>query len=80
MLTVSDLAKKYGVGEATVLTWITRDELRATNVPRSARSKRPRWRISQAVLEAFEAARTPTPVEPVARRTKPQRGVIKFYK
>ncbi|VTR98837.1 dna-binding protein : : HTH_17 [Gemmata massiliana] len=80
MLTVSELAKKYGVSEATVLSWIATGELRATNVSRSARSKRPRWRISQAALEAFEAARTPTPVQPTARRSKRPDGVIEFYR
>ncbi|AMV23763.1 Helix-turn-helix domain protein [Gemmata sp. SH-PL17] len=79
MLTVPEVAKKFGVSEATVLAWITRGELKAVNVSRSARSKRPRWRISQAALEAFEAARTPSPPAPTVRRSKQPADVIQFY-
>jgi hypothetical protein len=56
--------------------------LKAVNVGRSAKTKRPRWRITQAALDAFEASRTPTATVETsgkARRKKPT-DVREFYK
>jgi excisionase family DNA binding protein len=77
---VRDLCERYGVSEHTVLTWIARGELRAVNVGRRPGAKKPRWRITQAALEAFELARTPTPAPPRAKRKKRPADVIEFYK
>jgi excisionase family DNA binding protein len=76
---VKDLCERYGVGEHTVLGWINRGELKAVNVGRHPGAKKPRWRITQEALEAFEALRTPTPPAPRTRRKKRQNGVIEFY-
>lgn len=78
-LSVVAVAKRYGVTEETVLVWIRSGELQAVNVSRNPHSRRPRWLISQAALDAFELKRTnnpPTP--PIARRKKPA-GVVEFY-
>ncbi|MBP3959874.1 helix-turn-helix domain-containing protein [Gemmata sp. G18] len=80
MLTVSEVARRFGVSQATVLAWIAIAELKAVNVSRGARSKRPRWRISTAALEVFELARTPQPEIKAVKRTKRQNDVIEFYK
>ena len=80
MYTVRDLQRRYGVTVHTVLGWIRSGELRAVNVGRRPRAKKPRWRISQQSLEAFELARTPTPPPPRARRKKRPADVIEFYK
>jgi transposase len=79
--TVAEVAARYRVRIATVATWIRAGELKAVNVSRSARSKKPRFRISNEALAAFEAARTPTaaPVQKRARRPK-RGGVVEFYK
>jgi excisionase family DNA binding protein len=78
-LSVHDLTERYGVSEHTVLGWIRSGELRAVNVGRRPGGKKPRWRITQEALQAFEAIRTPTSPPPRARRKKPA-DVIEFYK
>jgi excisionase family DNA binding protein len=77
-LSVRDLCERYGVGEHTVLGWIASGELKAVNVGRRLGAKKPRWRITQQALDAFEVIRTPTPPAPRTRRRKPA-GVIEFY-
>jgi excisionase family DNA binding protein len=77
---VRDLRERYGVSEHTVLQWIRSGELRAINVGRRPGAKKPRWRVTQAALDAFEAARTPTPSAPGARQRRPRPAeVIAFY-
>jgi hypothetical protein len=75
---VQDIAAHYGVTIPTVLTWVHTGELQALNVSRSARSKKPRWRITAAALEAFEQLRTITAVPPRPRRRRSS-DVIRFY-
>jgi excisionase family DNA binding protein len=77
---VRDLCERYAVSEHTVLTWINRGELRAVNVGRRPGAKKPRWRITQEALAAFEALRTPTPLRPRVRRKKRPADVVEFYK
>ncbi len=79
-LSVRDVCERYGVGEHSVLGWIASGELRAINVGRRLSTKKPRWRITQEALEAFEALRTPTPPPPRTRRRKRPADVIEFYK
>jgi excisionase family DNA binding protein len=79
-LSVRDVCERYGVGEHTVLGWIRSGELRAVNVGRSLGAKKPRWRITQEALEAFEAARSAGPLQPRSRRRKRPADVIEFYK
>jgi excisionase family DNA binding protein len=76
---VHDVSERYSVGEHTVLGWIKSGELRAVNVGRKAGAKKPRWRITQEALDAFEVLRTPTPVRPRVRRRKRPAGIIEFY-
>jgi transposase len=79
-LSVRDLCERYGVGEHTVLGWLRSGELRGFSVSRRPGSKKPRWRITQEALAAFEQLRTPTPPTPRARRRKRPADVIEFYK
>jgi excisionase family DNA binding protein len=79
-LSVKDVIERYGVSEGTVLTWIKRGELRAVNVGRRPGTKKPRWRITEEALQAFELARTTTPPLPRAPRRKRPAEVIEFYK
>jgi excisionase family DNA binding protein len=84
MFTVADLERRYGVSQSTVLGWIAAGELKAVNVGRRPGAKKPRWRISQAALDAFEAVRTPAggaAPQPVAKRARRGKGpeVIQFY-
>ena len=78
--TVRQITERYGVTEHTVLGWINRGELKAFNVGRNQGAKKPRWRITQDSLDAFEQLRTHTPPLPLARRKKKQTNIIEFYK
>jgi excisionase family DNA binding protein len=76
---VRDLCDRYGVSEHTVLGWIHSGELRAVNVGRRPGAKKPRWRIPNEALAAFEQLRTPTPPAPRTRLRKRPAEVIEFY-
>jgi excisionase family DNA binding protein len=76
---VRDVCERFGVSEHTVLAWLRSGELRAVNVGRRSGAKKPRWRITQAALEAFELSRTPTPPAPKTPRRKRVSDVIEFY-
>jgi excisionase family DNA binding protein len=78
-LTIRDLCDRYSVTEHTVLGWIRSGELRAINVGRSLRTKKPRWRILAESLQDFEALRTASPPPPRARRRKQRADVIDYY-
>lgn len=77
--TIKDLCARYGVSAQTVLSWVRAGELKAVNVGRRLNGKKPRWRVTQESLEAFEALRTPTPPAPRARRRKLPGNPIEFY-
>jgi hypothetical protein len=80
MFTVEAIRQRYQVTEATVLGWIKAGELRAINVGRNPGSRRPRWRISQAALDDFEAVRTTgAPVQQRKNRRRLDDGIIQFY-
>jgi transposase len=74
-----EVSKDYGVSIETVRRWIDNGELKAVNVSRAANSRKPRWRITQAALDAFEAARTSGPSAPAPRRRKQVGDVVAFY-
>ena len=76
---VQDVCKRYCVGVHTVLRWIANGELRAVNVGRNLSAKKPRWRVTQEALEAFELLRTPLPPAPKTRRRKQAAGALEFY-
>ena len=78
MYTVQDIQQRYGVTEGTVLIWIRSGQLKALNVGRKPGAKKPRWRVTDAALAAFEALRTPTP--PTPRTSRPRSAaVVEFY-
>lgn len=76
---VRDVCKRYGVSAHTVLSWIHAGELRALTVGKRLDAGKPRWRITEEALIAFELARTPTPPLPRAKRRKRQADVVEFY-
>ena len=77
--TVRDICNRYGVHEQTVLGWInTTHELKAINVGRALGKKKPRWRISESALAAFELLRTPTQPAPRTRRRRKKSDVPQF--
>ncbi len=76
---VRDIAAHFAVGQHTVLHWIARGDLKAINCGRERTGKKPRWRITDAALEAFENIRSASAPKPPHRRTK-EVDVIEFYK
>ena len=75
---VRQLSERYSVSQHTILAWIRGGELRAVDVSRNP-GGRPRWRITEKALAAFEALRTPTPAPAMKRRRKQPEQVIAFY-
>ena len=78
--TVKQVCEHFGVGENTVLGWIRDGELRAINVGRSPNGKKPRHRVTQQALEAFELCRTTSPPPTQTRRRRKPANVIEYYK
>lgn len=78
--TIRDICNRFGVHEQTVLAWVHSGELKAVNVGRAPGKKKPRWRITQEALDAFEASRAATPQpQPTRRRRKQQDDVVRTY-
>ncbi len=78
--TPAEVAALLNVSLNTVLAWIGDGHLRATNVARSARSKRPTWRISAAAIAEFEASRTSARAPGRApRRSRTPDHTIRFF-
>ncbi|WP_390845032.1 helix-turn-helix domain-containing protein [Anatilimnocola floriformis] len=73
----SRIAERFGVDVSKVLRWIEAGELKAINVA-TRLGGRPRWRITEESLVAFEQARTNiTPFKPGRRR--PPRVERRYY-
>jgi excisionase family DNA binding protein len=79
-LTIPEVAERFRVSPRTVVSWIASGELRAVDATRRPQSKKPRFRVTQAALDSFELARTPTTAPArLAGRKKQQTGVVAFY-
>jgi excisionase family DNA binding protein len=78
--TPPELAKQYGVSPDKVLAWIRAGELRAINVA-TRLGGRPRYRISEEDLAAFEARRAARPSPKRQRPARPREAndVIEFF-
>jgi excisionase family DNA binding protein len=76
---IHEIAERCGVSVRTVRAWIRAGELKAINVSRKPGSRKPRYRITQTALDAFEAARTSGPSAPKPRRRKSSEEVVAFY-
>lgn len=80
--TCAEVAKKVVVNEDTVRTWIANGELEATNVAKSGKGEKARWRISESSLSEFLKRRSNRRTAPavttraVVKRTKSK---IKFF-
>jgi hypothetical protein len=68
-LTVSDVARRYRVGEDKVRVWIRAGRLGAVNTA-DARCARPRFVVLPHHLEAFERAQAAGPPPKPPRRRK----------
>jgi excisionase family DNA binding protein len=76
--TPPQIAKQLGVSADKVVGWIRAGEIRAINV--AARpGGRPRFRVGEADLIAFEQRRSAVPTTPTPRRRKKPANVEKFF-
>ena len=73
-LSVADVAELYGVTQATVCGWLTSGQLRGFNVGRDPK-KRPKFRIREDDLRAFEEARAAGPKQSAPPRRRRQKSV-----
>jgi excisionase family DNA binding protein len=79
VLTPPKVAKQLGVSPDKILDWIRKGELNATNVATGS-GGRPRYRISEEDLSAFQRARQPSKPPPASpRRKKIDPGSKEFY-
>jgi transposase len=76
-LTVSDVARRYRVGEDKVRRWIARGELSAINTA-MALCCRPRWVVTAEALAAFERRRAGGP-EPKPPRRRRRTAEVDYY-
>jgi excisionase family DNA binding protein len=79
LLTISDVAQRFGVTDRTVGEWIRSNELPAVNASRRTGSQKPRLRIRPEDVELFEAARstaTTAATPGTRRRTRAYRQVL----
>jgi excisionase family DNA binding protein len=76
---IRDIAERCGVSERTVRAWIRAGELKAINLSRTPGSRRPRYRVTQAAIEAFEATRAAGVPAPRARGQKQSGDMVRFY-
>jgi hypothetical protein len=77
---VSDVAERFAVSPHAVLSWIASGELRAINVSRKGKSKRPTWRISATAIAEFELSRSAEVVHPKQSKPRSRKTeVIQFY-
>jgi excisionase family DNA binding protein len=81
MFTVEDLCQRYSVSPHTILRWIHSGELAAVNVGRQPGARKPRWRVTEASLGAFEARRASraSPGRARSPRRKRAGAVVEFY-
>jgi excisionase family DNA binding protein len=76
---VKQIRERLKVSDPTVLAWIASGELVAINVSRK-RGRKPRWRITEESLQAFELLRASAPQPPrTKRRSRKPADVVKFY-
>ena len=72
------VADRYGVSPEKVIGWIKAGELRAVNVAATT-GGRPRWRISEADLLAFENRRAAGVEQKLVRRRRQQEDVVAYF-
>jgi excisionase family DNA binding protein len=78
-MTVEDVAARLAVSYDTVRAWILSGELRAMNVARKLGQK-PRWRVTLADMELFEAMRYNKPPSPsAARRPRKSKAAFEWF-
>jgi hypothetical protein len=76
--TPPQVAERYRVSAEKVIGWIRAGELRAVNVAARA-GRRPRWRIGEADLLAFEQRRAAVPLATTSKRRRKHENVVEYF-
>lgn len=77
-LTPPQIARRYGISDEKVLTWIRNGELRAINI--AAKSDgRPRYAVHESDLLEFERRREVVPPPKSPKRRKKKMDIIEFF-
>ena len=76
--TPPQVAERYRVAVDKVLAWIHSGQLRAVNVAARV-GGRPRWRIDESDLLAFEQRRVAVPTAPKPKRRPKQEAVTQYF-
>ncbi len=77
--TLKEVAEIEAVHEETALLWVRSGELTAHNASANPKSRKPRWRVTDADLVAFRLSRQNATKEPATPRRKRSAGPIKEY-
>ena len=79
--TPPQLAKRYGVSTDKIVRWILAGELSAMNLA-TVTTGRPRYKITQAAVEAFEARRAilSPPTRPRRKRHSLPAGFVRNFR
>jgi transposase len=75
---IKEIMERYVCSEHTVLRWINNNELKAINVAR-VRGTRPRYRVTEEALLAFEISRMSSKPPEQQRNKKSTTDVVEFY-
>jgi excisionase family DNA binding protein len=79
MLTVPEVGRRLHVSCEKIRGWIASGELRAIDVRACwGKGKRPRWRISEADLQAFLLSRSAAPAPRVQRRRRQDAAIVEY--
>ena len=77
-MTPAQVATERGIRTGKVLAWIATGQLVAVNHA-TRLGGRPRWRISRAALDCFDAARSYRAPAPGPRRRRRDPDVVNFF-
>ncbi|NOY41574.1 MAG: helix-turn-helix domain-containing protein [Planctomycetes bacterium] len=79
--TPNEVAEILAVDPDKVRLWIRNGELRGFDVGQNPNSKKPRYRVSEKSLEAFQEQRSIVPItsRPRRRQRKKDSDFVKYY-
>lgn len=69
-MTPEEVARRLGINGNKVRAWIASGRLQASDIALRDGGRRPRWRVSQAALDAFLKSRSNRPPAKVSRRQR----------
>ncbi len=80
LLSPQKAAERLGVKASTVIAWIRTGQLDGMDMSRQPGVGKPRFKVSEAALIAFQEKRRVVPPAKTIRRRRQIKGVIQFFK